>query len=86
MVPDGSLPCSQKACTGFRSHGNEPPKQSNSEEHYNSTFEGGDLHTVRPEPTSGRGLTNRRQNMTEDRRGEYTEDGVRSQKLSLLFI
>jgi hypothetical protein len=45
----------------FRSHGNEPPKHSNSEERDNSTVEGGDLHTVRPEPTSGKELTNRRQ-------------------------
>jgi hypothetical protein len=37
----------------FRSH-------NNSEERDNSTVEGGDLHTVRPEPTSGRELTNRR--------------------------
>jgi hypothetical protein len=34
----------------------------------NSTVEGGFLHTVRPEPTSGREVTNRRQNMTRDRR------------------
>jgi hypothetical protein len=45
----------------FRSHGNEPPKHSNSEERDNSTAEGGDLHTVRPEPTSGR-VTHRRRN------------------------
>jgi hypothetical protein len=38
----------------FRSHGNEPPERSNSKERDNSTVEGGDLHTVRPEPTSGR--------------------------------
>jgi hypothetical protein len=44
-----------------RSHGNEPPKHSNSKECDNSTVEGGDLHTVRPKPTSGRELTNRRQ-------------------------
>jgi hypothetical protein len=56
--------CIQKR---FRSHGNEPPKQSNSEDRDNSTVEGGDLHTVRPEPTSGRELTNIRQNATEDR-------------------
>jgi hypothetical protein len=31
------------------------------------TVEGGDLHTARPERTSGRELTNRIQNMTEDR-------------------
>jgi hypothetical protein len=45
----------------FRSHGNESPKHSNSEERGNSTAEGGDLHTIRREPTSGRDLTNRRQ-------------------------
>jgi hypothetical protein len=38
-----------------------------SEERDNSTVEGGDLHTVRLEPTSGRILTNRRQNTTEDK-------------------
>jgi hypothetical protein len=51
----------------FRSHGNEPPKHSNREECDNSTVEG-DLHTFRPERTSGRELTNRRENTTEDRR------------------
>jgi hypothetical protein len=49
----------------FRSHGKEPPKHSNSEERDNSTVEGGDIHTVRTEPTSGRELTNRRQNTRE---------------------
>jgi hypothetical protein len=52
----------------FRSHGNEPPKHSKGYESDNSTVEGGDLHAVRPEPTSGRELTNRRQNTTEHRR------------------
>jgi hypothetical protein len=33
----------------------------------NSAVEGGDLHMVRPEPTSGREMTNRTQNTTEDR-------------------
>jgi hypothetical protein len=33
----------------------------------NSTVEGGDLHTFRIEPTSGREITNRTQNTTEDR-------------------
>jgi hypothetical protein len=51
--------CIQKR---FRSHGNAPPKHSISEERDNFTVEGGDLHTVRPEPTSGTELTNRRQN------------------------
>jgi hypothetical protein len=51
--------------TRFRSHGNEPPKHSNSKERGNSIVEGGDLHTVRPEPTSGRELTNRRQMHTD---------------------
>jgi hypothetical protein len=51
----------------FRSHGNEPPTHSNREERDNSTVEGGDLHTVRPDPTSGTELTNRRQNTIEDR-------------------
>jgi hypothetical protein len=36
---------------------NEPPKHSSSEEPDNSTVEGCALHTVRPEPTSGRELT-----------------------------
>jgi hypothetical protein len=44
----------------FCSHDNEPPRHSNSEERDNSTVEGGDLHTVRPEPTSGREVANRR--------------------------
>jgi hypothetical protein len=57
----------------FRSHGNEPPKHSNSEERGNSTVEGGDLQTVRPEPTSGTELTNRRQNRTEDRSHKKSE-------------
>jgi hypothetical protein len=83
METDGSLPCSHDASTAFRSHGNEPPKQSNSEERDNSTVGEGDLHAFRPEPTSARELTNRRQNMTEDRRGENTKDGVGRQKLSL---
>jgi hypothetical protein len=52
----------------FRSHGNEPPKHRKSEERDNSIVEGGDLHTVRPEPTVGRELTNRRQ--TEVRRSQ----------------
>jgi hypothetical protein len=56
----------------FRSHGNEPSKHSNSVERDNSTIEGEDLRTVRPEPTPGRGLTNRRQNMTGDRRRQNT--------------
>jgi hypothetical protein len=30
------------------------------------TLQGGDLHMVRPEPTSGRELTKREQNMTEE--------------------
>jgi hypothetical protein len=51
----------------FRSCGNEPPNHSNSEESDNSTVEGGDLHTVRPDPTSGRKMANRRQNTTEDK-------------------
>jgi hypothetical protein len=50
------------------SHGNEPPKHSNGKERENSTVEGGDLHTVLPEPTSGRELTNIRQ--TEEVRSE----------------
>jgi hypothetical protein len=50
-----------------RSHGNRHPKHSNREERDNSTVEGGDLRTVRPEPTSGRELTNRRRNTTEDK-------------------
>jgi hypothetical protein len=45
----------------FRSHGNERPKHNNSKERDNSTVEGGDLHTVRPKPISGRELTDRRQ-------------------------
>jgi hypothetical protein len=53
-----SRQCIQKL---FHSHGNEPSKHSNSEECDNSTVEGGDLHTVRPEPTLGREFTNRRQ-------------------------
>jgi hypothetical protein len=52
----------------FRSRGNEPPEHSNKEERDNSIVEAGDLHMVRPEPTSGRELANRKQNTTEDRR------------------
>jgi mRNA-degrading endonuclease toxin of MazEF toxin-antitoxin module len=51
----------------LRSHGNEPPEHNNSEERDNSIVEAGDLHTVRPQPTSGRELANRKQNITEDR-------------------
>jgi hypothetical protein len=40
-------------------HDNEPPKHSNCKERDNSTVEGGALHTVQPEPTSGRELTSR---------------------------
>jgi hypothetical protein len=43
----------------FRSHGSEPLEHSNSEERDNCTGEGGDLHAVRPKPTSGRELANR---------------------------
>jgi hypothetical protein len=64
----------------FCSQGNVRPKHTNSEERNNSTVEEGDLHTVQLEPTSGRELTNRRQNTTEHRRGHNTEDRVRSQK------
>jgi hypothetical protein len=49
--------------------------RSNSEEGGNSTVEGGDLHMVRPEPTSGTELSNG-QNTTEDR----------SQKKSLFYV
>jgi hypothetical protein len=49
----------------FRSHGDEPPKQSNDEECNKSTAEGGDLHTVRLEPTSGRKLYYRRHSRVE---------------------
>jgi hypothetical protein len=63
----------------FRSHGDR--KQSNSEERYNSTDEGGDLHTVRPEPASGRELTNR---IWQYNRRE-PEVRRRSQKWGLLF-
>jgi hypothetical protein len=55
----------------FRSHGNEPPTHNNSEECDNSTAEGGDPHTVRPEPTSEREMTNRRQKRTEHRRRSW---------------
>jgi hypothetical protein len=51
-------------------------KHSNGEERDSSTVEG-DLHTVRPEPTSGRELTNRRHNAIEDRR---QTEARRSQK------
>jgi hypothetical protein len=51
-------------------------KDSNGLQLENSTVEGGDLHTGRPEPTSGRELTNRRQNTTEDK--QKSED-VRSE-------
>jgi hypothetical protein len=66
----------------FLSHSNEPPKQCNSEERNNSTVEGCDPHAVRPEPTSGRELTNRTQNMTEDKR----QTGVRSEVFSLCGV
>jgi hypothetical protein len=58
----------------FRSHCKEPPEQSNSEQRDNSTVEGDDLHTVRPEPTSRRELTNRRQ--TEVRSEVFILHGV----------
>jgi hypothetical protein len=45
-------------------------QQSNSEEHDNSTVEGGDLHAVQPETISGRELTNRRPTMIEQRRSQ----------------
>jgi hypothetical protein len=69
---DVSIPrqCIQKR---FRPHGNEPPKHSNSEEYDSYIVEGGDLHIVRPEPTSGRKLTRRRQNTTEHKRQNTTE-------------
>jgi hypothetical protein len=44
------------------------PKDSNGYERENSTVKGRDLHTVRPEPTSRRELTNGTQNTTKDRR------------------
>jgi hypothetical protein len=58
-----AMQCMQKR---FRSHGNEPPKRDS------CTVEGGDLHTVRPEPTSGRELTNRRHetNRTQNKKSE----------------
>jgi hypothetical protein len=62
----------------FRSHGNEPPKHSNSEERDNSIVEGGDLHMFRPKPTSGKELTNGRQNLTEDKE--------KSEVKSLLYV
>jgi hypothetical protein len=61
----------------FHSHGKEPPTHSNGEEHDNSTVEGGDLHMVQPKPTSGRELTNRRQNTAKGRR---QTEARRSQK------
>jgi hypothetical protein len=42
---------------------NKPSKRSKSEDRDNSTAEGGDLHTFRPEPTSGRELTSSTQIM-----------------------
>jgi hypothetical protein len=48
-------------CYTTHTETNEPPKHSHSYERDNSTVEGGDLHTVRPEPTSGRELITRRQ-------------------------
>jgi hypothetical protein len=39
------------------------------------TVEGGDLHTVRPEPASGTELTSR---LVEDRRQNSTEDGIQT--------
>jgi hypothetical protein len=68
----------------FRSHGNESPKHSNSEERDISAAEGGDLHTVRPKPTSGKELTNRRQNTIEHRR--QTEVEVRNEVFILCRI
>jgi hypothetical protein len=66
-----------------RSHGIEHPKHSNSEERDNSTLEGDDLHTDRPEPTSGRELTNRRQNRAEHRRQTSQKT---SEVKSLFFV
>jgi hypothetical protein len=57
-------------------HDNEPPKNSNSEERDNFAVEWGDLHTVRPEATSGREMTNRRQNTTEVRSEAFSLCGV----------
>jgi hypothetical protein len=62
-------------------HDNEPPKHSNSEEHNNSTVEGGDLHTVWQKPTSRRELTNRRQTTTEYRRWNQ-----KSEVKSLVYV
>jgi hypothetical protein len=63
----------------FRSHGNEHPKQSNSDERDNFTVEGVDLHTVRPETNSGRELIIRRQNTTE-------EDKRKSEMKSSVYV
>jgi hypothetical protein len=54
----------------FRSHGNEPPKHSNSEERDNFTVEGGHLRTVRLEPTSGREYERRQPKKSEQVRSE----------------
>jgi hypothetical protein len=56
-------------------------KDSNGYEHEISTAEGGDLHMVQPEPTSGRELTNRTQNMIEDRIRPETEDKQKSEEV-----
>jgi hypothetical protein len=75
----------QRIQTRFRSRGNEPPKHSNSEERDNSIAEGGVLHTVRPEPTSGKELTNRGQNTTEHRRCQKKSE-VRSEALVYVVL
>jgi hypothetical protein len=55
----------------------------NSKERDNSTVEGGDLHTVRPEPTSGSELTNR---LVEYRIRQKTEDKQKSEVKSLFCV
>jgi hypothetical protein len=51
------------------SHRQRIQKQAvTSERRKKRTLQGGDLHTVRPEPTSGRELTKRRQNTSEEYR------------------
>jgi hypothetical protein len=58
-------------------------KHSNSQERENSTAEGGDLHTVWPEPTSGRELTNR---LVEYRIRQKMEDKQKSEGKSLFYV